>query len=76
MFQGDLVRKLKEEKAPENDIKVAVSELKARKKVLEDKVAPQWTCRIFLIKIIMYSYNNKMKLRIFLLFMCVVVGAE
>lgn len=35
--QGDLVRKLKEEKAPELDIKKAVAELKARKKVLEDK---------------------------------------
>lgn len=35
--QGDLVRKLKEEKAPEIDVKKAVAELKARKKVLEDK---------------------------------------
>ncbi|RVE55206.1 hypothetical protein evm_000104 [Chilo suppressalis] len=35
--QGDLVRKLKDEKAPEIDIKKAVAELKARKKVLEDK---------------------------------------
>ncbi|XP_047540671.1 glycine--tRNA ligase [Vanessa atalanta] len=35
--QGDLVRKLKEEKAPEIDIKKAVAELKSRKKVLEDK---------------------------------------
>ncbi|XP_022820643.1 glycine--tRNA ligase [Spodoptera litura] len=35
--QGDLVRKLKQEKAPEIDIKKAVAELKARKKVLEDK---------------------------------------
>ncbi|CAG9783314.1 unnamed protein product [Diatraea saccharalis] len=35
--QGDLVRKLKEEKAPEIDIKKAVVELKTRKKVLEDK---------------------------------------
>ncbi|XP_068628464.1 glycine--tRNA ligase [Battus philenor] len=35
--QGDLVRKLKEEKAPEIDIKKAVAELKARKKILEDK---------------------------------------
>ncbi|KPI95383.1 Glycyl-tRNA synthetase [Papilio xuthus] len=35
--QGDLVRKLKEEKAPELDIKKAVAELKARKKILEDK---------------------------------------
>lgn len=35
--QGDLVRKLKEEKAPELDVKKAVAELKARKKVLEDK---------------------------------------
>lgn len=36
--QGDKVRKLKEEKAPENDVKEAVKELKARKKVLEDKM--------------------------------------
>ncbi|GBP08253.1 Glycine--tRNA ligase [Eumeta japonica] len=35
--QGDLVRKLKEENAPDLDIKKAVAELKARKKVLEDK---------------------------------------
>lgn len=35
--QGDLVRKLKEEKAPQIDIKKAVAELKTRKKVLEDK---------------------------------------
>ncbi|XP_032511959.2 glycine--tRNA ligase [Danaus plexippus] len=35
--QGDLVRKLKQEKAPEIDIKKAVAELKARKKILEDK---------------------------------------
>jgi len=35
--QGDLVRQLKTEKAPENDVKKAVAELKARKKVLEDK---------------------------------------
>ncbi|XP_041974738.1 glycine--tRNA ligase [Aricia agestis] len=35
--QGDLVRKLKEEKAPEIDVKKAVAELKARKKILEDK---------------------------------------
>lgn len=35
--QGDLVRKLKEDKAPEIDVKKAVAELKARKKVLEDK---------------------------------------
>ena len=33
------MRKLKEEKAPENDIKLAVTELKARKKKLEDKVS-------------------------------------
>jgi len=32
------VRRLKEEKAPENDVLVAVSELKAAKKVLDDKV--------------------------------------
>ncbi|XP_022698157.1 glycine--tRNA ligase-like [Varroa jacobsoni] len=35
--QGDLVRKLKETSAPELDIKKAIAELKARKKVLEDK---------------------------------------
>ena len=32
------MRRLKEEKAPENDVLVAVSELKAAKKVLDDKV--------------------------------------
>jgi len=32
------VRRLKEEKAPENDVLIAVSELKAAKKVLDDKV--------------------------------------
>ena len=31
------MRQLKTEKAPENDVKKAVAELKARKKVLEDK---------------------------------------
>jgi glycyl-tRNA synthetase len=35
--QGDLVRKLKEENANEIELKKAVVELKARKKVLEDK---------------------------------------
>ncbi|XP_066260516.1 glycine--tRNA ligase [Euwallacea similis] len=35
--QGDLVRKLKSEGALELDVKKAVAELKARKKVLEDK---------------------------------------
>nr|CAH7749236.1 unnamed protein product [Callosobruchus chinensis] len=35
--QGDLVRKLKAEGAPDIDVKKAVAELKARKKVLEDK---------------------------------------
>jgi len=35
--QGDLVRKLKAEKAPEIEVKKAVAELKARKKTLEDK---------------------------------------
>lgn len=35
--QGDLVRKLKDEKAPEIDVKKAVAELKTRKKILEDK---------------------------------------
>lgn len=32
------MRRLKEEKAPENDILMAVSELKAAKKVLDEKV--------------------------------------
>lgn len=35
--QGDLVRKLKDDGAPELDIKKAVNELKVRKKLLEDK---------------------------------------
>ncbi|XP_038111183.1 glycine--tRNA ligase [Culex quinquefasciatus] len=35
--QGDLVRKLKAEGAPEIDVKKAVNELKARKKILEDR---------------------------------------
>ncbi|XP_043922798.1 glycine--tRNA ligase [Protopterus annectens] len=35
--QGDIVRKLKENKAPEVDIGKAVAELKARKKILEAK---------------------------------------
>ncbi|KYN13767.1 PREDICTED: glycine--tRNA ligase [Trachymyrmex cornetzi] len=35
--QGDYVRKLKTEGAPELDIKKAVAELKLRKKILEDK---------------------------------------
>lgn len=42
--QGDLVRKLKSEGAPEIDVKKAVNELKARKKILEDRelsLAPQ-----------------------------------
>ncbi|XP_065091559.1 glycine--tRNA ligase [Ochlerotatus camptorhynchus] len=34
---GDLVRKLKADGAPEIDVKKAVNELKARKKILEDK---------------------------------------
>ncbi len=38
LFQGDLIRKLKEASAPENDVLVAVTELKARKRVLEEKV--------------------------------------
>jgi len=36
--QGELVKKLKEQKAPQNDIDVAVTELKARKKLLENKI--------------------------------------
>ncbi|CAH3017408.1 unnamed protein product [Porites evermanni] len=35
--QGDLVRKLKEENAPANDLEVAIKELKVRKKALETK---------------------------------------
>ncbi|CAG9767523.1 unnamed protein product [Ceutorhynchus assimilis] len=35
--QGDLVRKLKADGAPDLDVKKAVAELKARKKILEDK---------------------------------------
>ena len=35
--QGDMVRQLKADKAPEIEVKKAVAELKARKKVLEDK---------------------------------------
>merc|ERR1719225_657085 len=35
--QGDLVRQLKTDKAPENDVKKAVAELKQRKKTLEDR---------------------------------------
>lgn len=34
--QGDLVRQLKQDSAPDLDVKKAVAELKARKKVLED----------------------------------------
>lgn len=36
-FQGDLVRQLKADGAPELDVKKAVAELKTRKKILEDK---------------------------------------
>lgn len=36
-FQGNLVRKLKADGAPELDVKRAVAELKVRKKILEDK---------------------------------------
>lgn len=38
MFKGDLVKKLKNEKAPTADVDLAVKELKARKRVLEQKV--------------------------------------
>jgi glycyl-tRNA synthetase len=37
--QGDFVRKLKEDKAPQVDVDRAVAELKARKRVLEAKVS-------------------------------------
>lgn len=36
-FQGDLVRKLKVDGAPALDVKKAVAELQARKKILEDE---------------------------------------
>ena len=36
-IQGDLVRELKAAKAPADEVKRAVAELKARKKKLEDK---------------------------------------
>ena len=35
--QGDLVRKLKAEGAPELDVKAAVAQLKSRKKLLEER---------------------------------------
>ena len=35
--QGDMVRDMKAAKAPEIDVKAAVSELKKRKKALQDK---------------------------------------
>ena len=37
LLQGDLVRNLKANGAPELDVKKAVAELKIRKKTLEDK---------------------------------------
>lgn len=37
MVQGDLIRKLKDDKADPFEVKKAVAELKIRKKVLEDK---------------------------------------
>ena len=37
MISGDLVRQMKQDGAPELDVKKAVVELKARKKALEDK---------------------------------------
>ena len=37
--QGDIVRDLKAKKAPELDVKAAVSELKKRKKALQDKAS-------------------------------------
>ena len=51
--KGDKVRSLKESKAPENDVNAAVKELKAVKKILEDKVS---LITIFLIKfVIIYT---------------------
>lgn len=38
-FQGDLVRQMKQEGAPEVDVTKAVAELKARKKALENKAS-------------------------------------
>lgn len=37
-FQGDIVRKLKEDKVPESDLCRALADLKIAKKALEDKV--------------------------------------
>lgn len=41
LLQGDLVRKLKTEKAPDIDVQRAVAELKNRKHALEAKVYQQ-----------------------------------
>ena len=41
LLQGDLVRKLKTEKAPDIDVQRAVAELKNRKHALEAKVCQQ-----------------------------------
>lgn len=38
VFQGDLVRQMKQDGAPDVDITKAVAELKARKRTLEAKV--------------------------------------
>lgn len=46
------MKKLKEENAPENDVKKAVSELKARKKVLEDKVNFSYSCHKYMVYLI------------------------
>jgi glycyl-tRNA synthetase len=37
-LQGDLVRRLKQEQAPEIDLQRAIAELKHKKKTLEDTV--------------------------------------
>lgn len=48
VLQGDLVRKLKQEKAPEIDLQRAVAELKHKKKTLEDKVCILMTAFVLL----------------------------
>jgi hypothetical protein len=42
--QGDLITKMKLDNVPELDVKKAVTELKARKKVLEDTVSIGQEC--------------------------------
>ena len=55
--QGDLVRQLKADKAPENDVKKAVAELKQRKKTLEDKeLELRYILKSSFQKLINYSF--------------------